>query len=144
MFCLALYCNSAQCRARVPCVPRSVGVYFPAGDTLNPTTPAPDFNLDDCLKTISKLREFDIETILFSHFGPARDVPRIFDLAIDKLNTWARLALAVVEGRSESQDFILQLGAELKEQYHTAPDWLNEQLGAVFAAGYLHYFRGKG
>ena len=121
----------------------TVGMYFPDGAVLAPTTPPPDFNLDTCIRTINSLRAYDIEVLLFSHFGPAREVSRIFDLAIDKLNAWAMLIRDAIAAKHSFQDIAQELCRELKRELYMTPEWLNEQLAPVFVAGYLNYFQIK-
>ncbi|WP_257297703.1 MBL fold metallo-hydrolase [Haloarchaeobius sp. FL176] len=41
---------------------------------LLPTTPAPDFDLELSLETVARLRELDVETLCYGHYG-ARDDP---------------------------------------------------------------------
>ena len=50
----------------------AAGIYVPAVDQVVPTTPPPQFDLEQCLDDIRLIEELDPETLCFGHFGPRR------------------------------------------------------------------------
>jgi len=59
----------------------AAGIYVPAVDTVRPTTPPPQFNLDQCLRDITAIAELDPEILCFSHFGPRQYEPALLEAA---------------------------------------------------------------
>lgn len=47
------------------------GIYHPGTDTLHPTSPPPEFDLEQCLADLDRIRELDPATLLYTHCGPA-------------------------------------------------------------------------
>jgi len=48
----------------------AAGIYVPEVDTVRPTSPPPQFDLDQCLRDLSAIEELDPEYLCFGHFGP--------------------------------------------------------------------------
>ncbi|MFB6193645.1 MAG: MBL fold metallo-hydrolase [Halobaculum sp.] len=51
----------------------AAGIYVPALDTVRPTTPPPQFDLDQALADVDTIRDLEPETLCFAHFGPHDD-----------------------------------------------------------------------
>lgn len=47
----------------------AAGIHLPAGDGVQPTTPPPTFDLEQCLADVRTLQELDPATLYYSHFG---------------------------------------------------------------------------
>jgi glyoxylase-like metal-dependent hydrolase (beta-lactamase superfamily II) len=71
----------------------AVGVDIAASDYVGPVTPPPGVNLAAQRETFEKLRALEIETLLFSHFGPAAESPRQI---IDRLHEQFEQFVALV------------------------------------------------
>jgi glyoxylase-like metal-dependent hydrolase (beta-lactamase superfamily II) len=54
----------------------SLGIVVPRSAYAGPVTPPPAFKLADQRATFEKLRSLEIETLLFSHYGPSAQSPR--------------------------------------------------------------------
>jgi glyoxylase-like metal-dependent hydrolase (beta-lactamase superfamily II) len=54
----------------------AIGIKLPAWDFLGPVTPPPAVNIERQRETFDKLSSLDIETLLFSHYGPDNGQPR--------------------------------------------------------------------
>lgn len=54
----------------------SLGIVVPASDYAGPVTPPPAFKLAEQRATFEKLRGMEIDTLLFSHYGPSPLAPR--------------------------------------------------------------------
>ncbi|CCQ33341.1 hydroxyacylglutathione hydrolase protein [Halorhabdus tiamatea SARL4B] len=78
----------------------AAGLYVPTRDDVLPTSPPPDFDLEQALRDVELLQELAPETLLYSHFGPA--------MATDQLERYARTlsdwVQAVAAARNELED----------------------------------------
>ena len=66
----------------------AVGVYIPDTGDLRPATPAPDFDLDAALESLARFRALRPTRLLFSHYGPASNVPEILDRSAEEITVW--------------------------------------------------------
>lgn len=78
-----------------------LGVYLPDAKILRPATPPPDFDVEAAVASIELARRLDPPAVLFSHFGPTRDVRRVCNLAVERTKRWASI---VEEAMRESGD----------------------------------------
>nr|WP_240148941.1 MBL fold metallo-hydrolase [Halorubellus sp. JP-L1] len=67
------------------------------GGDLLPTTPAPDFDLDESLATLERLRARDPDAVCYGHFGVRED-------AVDALDAYAELLPAWVDAVEAALD----------------------------------------
>lgn len=82
----------------------AAGMYL--GGELLPTTPAPDFDLDESLRSLARLRERGPSALCYGHFGTRRDAVDAIDAAATVLEEWVAaieeaLADPGVETRSD-------------------------------------------
>lgn len=107
----------------------AIGVNIPVSQYLGPVTPPPGVNLTAQRETFARLRELPIDTLLFSHFGPARQSPRD---VIDRLHEqFERLVGLVRAGWEHGQ---IDRAAILKQML--SEDMSSEQ-AAVVTAGWI-------
>ena len=66
----------------------SAGVYIPDTGDLRPATPPPDFDLAVALDSLRLFSSLDPSRLLFSHYGPAADVPAILERSAEELSVW--------------------------------------------------------
>jgi glyoxylase-like metal-dependent hydrolase (beta-lactamase superfamily II) len=67
----------------------ALGVQLPGSQVIRPSTPPMDFNLDDAIESIGKIRAIQPETIYMSHFGEAGPGPGpACDQAIEAIERW--------------------------------------------------------
>jgi len=64
------------------------GILLPDVGILRPAAPAPEFDLELAIASIGRIRATSPSVLLFSHFGPAPDVDRICDVAVERLQQW--------------------------------------------------------
>ncbi|WP_435365556.1 MBL fold metallo-hydrolase [Haloarchaeobius sp. DYHT-AS-18] len=77
-------------------------------DQLLPTTPAPDFDLQQSLDTIERLRALDPETICYGHFGAREDAGAALEAYADLLPNWvAAVEAAVASTGSDDVDAVV-------------------------------------
>ncbi|MUW14477.1 MBL fold metallo-hydrolase [Halorubrum sp. CBA1125] len=53
------------------------GIYVPAVDGIEPTTPPPQFDLDQCLEDLRLVEDLDPDVLCFGHFGPRAYEPAV-------------------------------------------------------------------
>lgn len=76
----------------------AAGIYVPETDEVKPTTPPPEFDLEQALADIDHLRTLDPELLLYTHFGPRTDVAAALDEYERVLTKWVE---EVAEVRNE-------------------------------------------
>lgn len=85
----------------------ALGVRLPEVGIARPATPPPEFNLEDSISSIERIRSLRPTTLWLTHFGPsheghpARDVDEMCDAAIDALRRWAQW---VASARASTRD----------------------------------------
>ena len=66
----------------------AAGVYIPDTGDLRPATPPPDFDLSVALASLRLFASLGPTRLLFSHYGPANDVPAILERSAEELSVW--------------------------------------------------------
>jgi glyoxylase-like metal-dependent hydrolase (beta-lactamase superfamily II) len=79
----------------------ALGIHPPDLPALRPATPPPDYDLEQAVESIERIRSLAGELLLFSHFGPVTEVDRICDLAVRRFRDWT---LAVGRALDEGAD----------------------------------------
>ena len=55
----------------------AAGIYVPEIDSVAPTTPPPNFDLDGCLDDVETIRALEPDVLAYYHFGPAETADRL-------------------------------------------------------------------
>jgi len=84
----------------------ALGIHPPDLPVLRPATPPPDYDLEQAIDSIERIRRLAGEMVLFAHFGPVREVDRICDLAIERFRRWTEAVGRALE-RTEDLDEIV-------------------------------------
>jgi glyoxylase-like metal-dependent hydrolase (beta-lactamase superfamily II) len=74
----------------------ALGIHLPDAQVLRPATPPPDIDVEVGVQSIERIRSRAESILLFSHFGPVKDVDELCSIASSRLRRWAeivRLAL---------------------------------------------------
>jgi glyoxylase-like metal-dependent hydrolase (beta-lactamase superfamily II) len=84
----------------------AAGLYIPSDDPdqpgdIRPGTPPPDFDLDLALNSLAKFSTLAPTRLLFSHYGPVRDVEDTLARAEEEVRLWVEL---VREARGDRLD----------------------------------------
>ena len=85
----------------------AMGVRLQEVGAVRPATPPPEFNLEDCISSIEKIRSRGAQRLCLTHFGSSdtgahpMDVDELCDRAVEALKNWAGW---VVEARSSTRD----------------------------------------
>lgn len=73
------------------------------GGELLPTTPPPNFDLEKNIDSLHRLAEYDVETLLYPHFGPKHDVDGTFEEYEAVLREWVEEVEAEWEEHRDRQ-----------------------------------------
>ncbi|HEX9824504.1 MAG TPA: MBL fold metallo-hydrolase [Actinomycetota bacterium] len=84
------------------------GVFLPDVGVLRPATPPPEFDLEQAIASIRRVRERRPSRILFSHFGPSSAVEELCGLAVARLEHWTDVVRTALE-RTEDLDEIVSI-----------------------------------
>ncbi len=120
-----------------------LGSYDSEYDSLFPFSPAPDFNPDVTIDTISKLKLMGIKRLLFSHFGESQEAEKVFNLAIQKYTEAGQVALEAWRNGGTLEYVAQQLLALVKDGTPYKPHWLQVESATLCAMGYVNYYKGK-
>jgi glyoxylase-like metal-dependent hydrolase (beta-lactamase superfamily II) len=66
----------------------AAGVYVPETADLRPATPPPDFDLDRALGSLRMFAALRPQRLLFSHFGPVREVGETLQRSAEEIHLW--------------------------------------------------------
>jgi glyoxylase-like metal-dependent hydrolase (beta-lactamase superfamily II) len=85
----------------------ALGVRLQEIGVVRPATPPPEFNLEDAVKSIERIRELGASSLVLTHYGPSNDGVRPLspdeacDAAIDSLQRWEEF---VRDARGQADD----------------------------------------
>jgi glyoxylase-like metal-dependent hydrolase (beta-lactamase superfamily II) len=67
----------------------AAGIWVPSRETVAPTSPPPQFDLERCLADLETIRALEPSTLLYPHFGPGpADVDAVLDEYAATLSAW--------------------------------------------------------
>jgi glyoxylase-like metal-dependent hydrolase (beta-lactamase superfamily II) len=125
-----------------------LGLYLPDVGVLRPGTPPPDFDLEQAVASVRTAASRSPPAILFSHFGPVREVEQICDLAIERMRAWASIVREAMRKTEDVGEVARRLrertASELEATEFRGP--AEERYDAlttyeVNAAGLIRYFQ---
>jgi glyoxylase-like metal-dependent hydrolase (beta-lactamase superfamily II) len=100
----------------------ALGIHPPDLRVLRPATPPPDYDLEQAIDSIERIRALAGELLLFSHFGPVREVDRICDLAIERFRGWTETVRAAMERTDDLDEIVAALEAESRRDVETGAE----------------------
>lgn len=133
----------------------AMGVRLQELGAVRPATPPPEFNLEDCLSSIERIRGLGAERLCLTHFGSSDTGPHPFDVdalcdgAKESFNKWAEW---VTEARTTTRDIdeateIVKAKAEADTRGMLSPEAADrmEQTTSyrMNTWGYMRYFDKK-
>ncbi|MFB6362112.1 MAG: MBL fold metallo-hydrolase [Halobacteriales archaeon] len=116
----------------------AAGIYVPALDRVTPTTPPPNFDLEQCLEDIVIIETLDPAVLAFSHFGPVAEPARLGEYAT-VLEEWVSRVADARDRFADDETVIEHLIDQ--DELHRA--WGRERAAAnveLNVRGVLHYF----
>jgi glyoxylase-like metal-dependent hydrolase (beta-lactamase superfamily II) len=125
-----------------------LGLYLPDVGVLRPGTPPPDFDLERAVASVRAAARRSPPAILFSHFGPVRDVERICELAVERMNAWASIVRDAMRETEDLGEVARRLRQRTLSELEAVedPGAAEERYDAlttyeVNAAGLIRYFQ---
>jgi glyoxylase-like metal-dependent hydrolase (beta-lactamase superfamily II) len=97
----------------------ALGIHPPDLPVLRPATPPPEYDLEMAIESIEKIRSLAAELVLFSHFGPVREVERICDLAVERFRGWTEAVRVAMERTEDLAEIVEVLQAEARRDVET-------------------------
>jgi len=99
----------------------ALGVFLPDVAVLRPATPPPEFDLPLAVQSIERIRDRQPTSILFSHFGPVRQVEEICGRAIDRMRSWTSFVEEALEHTTELPGVVERLRAAAEDDLDEVP-----------------------
>lgn len=87
----------------------ALGIHPPDLRVLRPATPPPDYDLELAVDSIERIRGLAGELLLFSHFGPVRDVEHVCDLAVKRFRDWTDAVGRAMERTADLDEIVATL-----------------------------------
>ncbi|MFW6153362.1 MAG: MBL fold metallo-hydrolase [Halobacteriota archaeon] len=78
----------------------AAGLYDPRDGSIHPTSPPPEFDLEQCLDDIDRIRALAPSTLLYTHFGVGDD-PALLDRYEVVLTDWVAAVREAVESEAD-------------------------------------------
>ena len=100
----------------------ALGIHPPDLPVLRPATPPPDYDLELALDTIERIRGLAGEMVLFSHFGPVREVDHICDLAVARYRRWTEAVGHALERTDDVDEIVAALERVAREDLQTGAE----------------------
>jgi len=114
----------------------AAGIYVPEWDTVEPTTPPPNFGLEQAIADVDLLESLDPVVLLFTHFGPRETDGLLAEYRLT-LTDWVERIAALREELPSDEAVVDQL----VEETETAEVWGERKADAETAMnvrGVLH------
>ncbi|HXF56579.1 MAG TPA: MBL fold metallo-hydrolase [Actinomycetota bacterium] len=86
----------------------ALGIHLPEVRVLRPATPPPEVDVELGVDSIRRIRERAGSLLLFSHFGPVREVDELCELAERRLRRWADVVRGALD-ETEDLDRVVEL-----------------------------------
>jgi glyoxylase-like metal-dependent hydrolase (beta-lactamase superfamily II) len=98
----------------------ALGIHPPDVAILRPATPPPDYDLEQAVATIERIREYARGAmVLFAHFGPVHDVDRICDVAVERFHRWTEAVREAMERTDDLDEIVADLERIARQDVET-------------------------
>jgi glyoxylase-like metal-dependent hydrolase (beta-lactamase superfamily II) len=95
----------------------AAGIYVPETADVRPATPPPDFDLEVACGSIARFRELAPTRLLFSHFGPVREVESVLDRSEQELRLWVEMVRDARSAKLDLDHAVAMVRDRTKERY---------------------------
>jgi hypothetical protein len=106
----------------------ALGVFLPDVRILRPAMPPPEFDLEQAVASVERIAAREPPLILFSHFGPAKEVPHLCQLAIHRMRKWTAAVEDALQQTEELADVVRILRARTLSEINPADGERHEAL----------------
>ncbi len=100
----------------------ALGIHVPDVPVLRPATPPPDFDAERYVESIDRIRANARSYLLFSHFGPIREVDRICDLSVRRVRSWSEVVRVTLRRTDDLEEIVEALEAEAARDVETGAE----------------------
>ena len=98
----------------------ALGIHPPNVAVLRPATPPPDYDLEQAVATIERIRERARGAmVLFAHFGPVTEVDRICDTAVERFRRWTEAVREAMEDTDDLDEIVTVLEQVAQQDVET-------------------------
>jgi glyoxylase-like metal-dependent hydrolase (beta-lactamase superfamily II) len=98
----------------------ALGIHFPDVRVLRPATPPPDVDVELAVDSIERIRARAESALMFSHFGPVREVDEVCGIAADRIRIWAGIVREAMEQTDDLDRIAEILGARTSSEFDEA------------------------
>jgi glyoxylase-like metal-dependent hydrolase (beta-lactamase superfamily II) len=95
----------------------ALGIHFPDVGVLRPATPPPDIDVELAVESIERIRGRAESALMFSHFGPVREVDELCGVAADRLRAWAGIVREAMEATDDLDRIAEILAARTEPEF---------------------------
>jgi glyoxylase-like metal-dependent hydrolase (beta-lactamase superfamily II) len=106
----------------------ALGVFLPDVRILRPAMPPPEFDLEQAVASVERIAARQPPLILFSHFGPAKEVPHLCQLAIHRMRKWTAAVEEALQQTEELAEIVRILRARTLSEVSPAGGEQHEAL----------------
>ena len=106
----------------------AAGIYTPSTDGVHPTTPPPNFTLEQALADVETIRSLNPKWLLYAHFGPASVDDRLSEYE-RTLEEWVGM-VASARDEFETDEAVVE---HFQETVETPPIWGERKAKAEIA-----------
>ena len=110
----------------------AAGVYIPDTGDLRPATPPPDFDLAVALDSLRLFTSLNPSRLLFSHYGPADDVPAILERSAEELSVWVSQTRAARSAGLDLDHAVEMVRAQTLSRYASLQPEADPSVAAKF------------
>jgi glyoxylase-like metal-dependent hydrolase (beta-lactamase superfamily II) len=86
----------------------ALGIHLPDARVLRPATPPPDIDIEVGVQSIERIRSRAESVLLFSHFGPVKEIDELCSIASSRLRRWADVVRKALD-QTDDLDRITEL-----------------------------------
>jgi len=123
----------------------AAGIYVPSLDTVEPTSPPPNFDLEQCLDDVDLLERIDPSVLLFAHYGPYEGTD-VLDAYREVLTAWVEDIEAELADCDEDETVVELIVERALDRRALVETWGEAKVRAetrMNVQGVLRYLHGR-
>jgi glyoxylase-like metal-dependent hydrolase (beta-lactamase superfamily II) len=100
----------------------ALGIHLPDARVLRPATPPPDIDVEVGVRSIERIRARAESVLLFSHFGPVKEVDELCSIASSRLRRWADIVRDALDQTGDLDRITELLERQTSSEFDDAKD----------------------
>jgi glyoxylase-like metal-dependent hydrolase (beta-lactamase superfamily II) len=100
----------------------ALGIHLPDARVLRPATPPPDIDVEVAVRSIERIRARAESVLLFSHFGPVKEVDELCSIASSRLRRWADIVRDALDQTGDLDRITELLERQTSSEFDDAKD----------------------